>query len=173
MSASMNILLYTIRKKFSGVQHVSTDTVYGWLVPRPRADLLLLDTRSAAEFGVSRLPGAVHLDPDSDDVTVRRTLTRHLPAAAEPPTTIACYCSVGYRSSATAQRLNALRAAAAGSEPLPSFEAVNIEGSLFKWANEGKPLENADGKTTRFAHPYDKIFGRLLNKDLWKFPEKE
>ena len=170
MSASMNILLYTIRKKFSGVQHVSTDTVYGWLVPRPRADLLLLDTRTEAEFGVSRLPGAVHLDPDSDEGTVRRTLSRHLPPAADQPTTIACYCSVGYRSSVTAQRLNELRA---GPEPLPSYQAVNIEGSIFKWANEGKPLEGADGQPARLVHPYDKIFGRLLNRDLWKFPEKQ
>ncbi|KAF0303447.1 hypothetical protein FJT64_024565 [Amphibalanus amphitrite] len=174
----MNILLYTIRKKFSGVQHVSTDTVYGWLVPRPRADLLLLDTRTAAEFGVSRLPGAVHLDPDSDDATVRRTLTRHLPPAAagaeRERTTIACYCSVGYRSSVTAQRLNALRAQPAAAEPpLPAYEAVNIEGSIFKWANEGKPLEGADGQPTRLVHPYDKIFGRLLDKSLWKFPEKQ
>ena len=178
----MNILLYTIRTKFSGVQHVSTDTVYGWLSPRPRAGLLLLDTRTAAEYGVSRLPGAVHLDPDSDDATVRRTLTRHLTA---PPadgagdgaerTTIACYCSVGYRSSVTAQRLNALRDApdAAAGTKLPSYEAVNIEGSIFKWANEGKPLEGADGQPTQFVHPYDKIFGRLLDKNLWKFPEKQ
>ena len=174
MSASMNVLLYTIRKKFSGVQHVSTDTVYGWLVPRPRADLLLLDTRAAAEFGVSRLPGAVHLDPDADDATVRRTLTRHLPAAGDQPTTIACYCSVGYRSSVTARRLNALRTDPAAAEPpLPRYEAVNIEGSIFKWANEGKPLEDAGGQPTRFVHPYDKIFGRLLDKSLWKFPEKQ
>ena len=169
MSASMNVLLYTIRKKFSGVQHVSTDTVYGWLVPRPRAGLLLLDTRTAAEFGVSRLPGAVHLDPDSDDATVRRTLTSHLPPAAtagdEQRTTIACYCSVGYRSSVTAQRLNALRAADAAEPPLPSFEAVNIEGSIFKWANEGRPVER-DGQPVRQVHPYNGVWGKFLDAPL-------
>ncbi|XP_037092594.1 uncharacterized protein LOC119112736 isoform X2 [Pollicipes pollicipes] len=168
MSASMNILLYTVRKKFSSVQHVSTDTVYSWLYPRPRPDLLLLDTRAAAEFGISRLPHAVHVDPDSDEPTLRRTVAALLPAGVDK-TTIACYCSVGYRSATVATRLNGLRAA---SPELPNFEAVNIEGSIFKWANEGKPLVDAAGEPTRSVHPYNSVFGRLLKAELWQFPQQ-
>lgn len=166
----MNILLYTVRTKFASVQHVSTDTVFSWL-SRPRSDLVLFDTRAAAEFSVSHLPHAVHVDPDSDDTALTAALRRHLPEPGPETTTIACYCSLGYRSSTVATRLNRLRHQLPDTDPLPPYEAVNIEGSIFKWANEGKPLVDSSGAPTKLVHPFSKIFGRLLNSELWKFPE--
>ena len=39
----------------------------------------------------------------------------------------------------------------------------NLKGSIFKWANEGRPLVQ-DGKPTHQVHPYNKYWGRLLDQ---------
>ena len=44
----------------------------------------------------------------------------------------------------------------------------NLEGSLFKWANESRQMTNSEGCETKFAHPYNAVFGKLLNSDLRK-----
>ena len=44
----------------------------------------------------------------------------------------------------------------------------NLEGSLFKWANENRHMTNSEGCETKFAHPYNAVFGKLLNSDLRK-----
>ncbi|CAL4079089.1 unnamed protein product, partial [Meganyctiphanes norvegica] len=45
----------------------------------------------------------------------------------------------------------------------------NLEGSIFKWANEGRPMINNDGNSTKLCHPYNTVFGLTLNKDLKKY----
>ena len=44
----------------------------------------------------------------------------------------------------------------------------NLEGSLFKWANENRHMTNSEGCQTKFAHPYNAVFGKLLNSALRK-----
>ncbi|XP_069136532.1 uncharacterized protein [Argopecten irradians] len=46
--------------------------------------------------------------------------------------------------------------------------AVNLEGSLFKWANEGRHMVDMDGRQTIFAHPYNVVYGKLLKHELRK-----
>ena len=66
------------------------------------------------------------------------------------------YCSVGYRSSRLAEELRAR-----------GFENVfNLEGSLFQWANEGRPLYRGEERVDQ-AHPYDEEWGQLLDRRLW------
>ena len=70
--------------------------------------------------------------------------------------TVVVYCSVGYRSSQLAQELRR-----------QGFENVfNLEGSLFQWANEGRPLYRGKERAYR-AHPYDEEWGQLLDKRFW------
>ena len=38
----------------------------------------------------------------------------------------------------------------------------NLEGSIFKWANENRPIVNGDDKPTHLVHPYNSFFGKLL-----------
>ena len=65
------------------------------------------------------------------------------------------YCSVGVRSAGVARRLRAAGFA----------EVENLEGSVFRWANEGRPLVAAGGAATDVVHPYDAAWGRLLRPE--------
>ena len=66
---------------------------------------------------------------------------------------IVTYCSVGYRSAAFAKRLSQ-----AGYR-----NGTNLEGSIFRWANENRPLVR-DGGPTDKVHPYNRLWGLLLDK---------
>ena len=46
-------------------------------------------------------------------------------------------------------------------------EVYNLEGSIFAWANEGRPVYRGKERV-QVVHPYDKIWGRLLKKSLRK-----
>ena len=95
-SPSWSVLKKNIRAAHPDIRHISSDSLAAWLaspVPAP----LLLDVRAEAEFAVSHLPHARRLDPDTPDLT----LLQDLP----PDTPMVTYCSVGYRSSAMAERL--------------------------------------------------------------------
>lgn len=101
---------------------------------------LLLDVRTAEEFAVSHLPGAIHFPPGAPIADEIRN--------AE---SVVAYCSVGVRSGIEAERLS--RAGIS--------DVKNLEGSIFRWAIEGRPLVNAAGATDR-VHPYDRGWGQLL-----------
>jgi 3-mercaptopyruvate sulfurtransferase SseA len=66
---------------------------------------------------------------------------------------VVTFCSVGYRSSAFAQRL-----IAAGRR-----DVYNLEGSVFQWVNNGSPAEQ-NGKPVQTVHPYDAMWGHLLDR---------
>jgi rhodanese-related sulfurtransferase len=140
----------TIRKKFPGVPGLSTAELADWLAtdrPPPR----LLDARTPGEFAVSHLAGA-RLAPTAEDAL-------QLLAGARRDDPIVIYCSVGYRSAAIVERL-----VAAG------FTRVqNLDGSLFQWANEGRPVYR-DGRVVEEVHPYDEKWGVLLDRNLWARP---
>ena len=65
------------------------------------------------------------------------------------------YCSVGYRSGEMAVRLRA-----AG-----YIHVQNLDGSIFQWANEHRPLVH-DGERVTRVHPYNSVWGRLLQPDV-------
>jgi rhodanese-related sulfurtransferase len=57
-------------------------------------------------------------------------------------------------------------------EEKPGLKISNLEGSLFKWANEDRPMINNESESVKLAHPYNKIWGKCLRKDLrWKAPK--
>ena len=106
---------------------------------------LLLDARAPEEYAVSHLPGARRVDPDAT--------AAELVGEVEPGRGVVVYCAVGVRSAGVARRLRAAGVA-----------AVNLEGSIFRWANEGRPLVR-DGRAVETVHPYDAAWGRLLAPD--------
>ena len=55
---------------------------------------------------------------------------------------IVVYCSVGYRSSELAEFLM----------KTGFTEVYNLEGSIFRWANEGRPVYRAEERV-RVVHP--------------------
>ena len=66
-------------------------------------------------------------------------------------TPIVVYCSVGYRSSAIARRL----------ESLGYRNVLNLSGSIFQWVNENRSVYR-EGKPVTKVHPYQKFWQHLL-----------
>ncbi len=111
---------------------------------------LVLDARTPAEVAVSHLPGAQRVDPDADVAALAAALD-----SVDRSREIVVYCSVGVRSAGVAERLRAA-----------GFENVeNLSGSIFRWANQGRPLVR-DGQPVRTVHPYNAAWGRLLEPGL-------
>lgn len=137
------VIKQAIRRKFPRVQHVSTETL---AMIAPAEKPILLDTRTADEYTVSHLANAQLVDPyrqDFSDFDLPRDRS------------IVTYCSVGYRSSATAERLQA-----AG-----YTHVANLEGSIFEWANQGRPVY-CHGEVVQQVHPYSALWGHLLDREL-------
>jgi len=78
-------------------------------------------------------------------------------AVASNAQPIVVYCSVGYRSSALAEKL-----ARAG-----MTNVFNLEGSIFAWANEGRPVYRGDTLLNPAqVHPFNTKWGQLLRPEL-------
>lgn len=134
--AGLFLAKWTIRARFPDVRQLSTAQLAEWLNDSRRAPPVLLDARTEDEFNVSHLPNGVREMP---------------PGALAAGRPVVAYCSIGWRSSAAARELS--RA---------GFTNVfNLEGSIFAWAGEGRPLES-QGKPARKVHPYDRQWEALL-----------
>lgn len=146
-----------VRARFPDVAEISTGELAAWLADGARPAPLLFDARTREEFDVSHLPGAEFLPHDAEALPAVDAGT-----AARCPVVV--YCSVGYRSAMLARRLTE-----AGYS-----DVRNLEGSIFKWANEGRALARAgaggvDGAgevSASAVHPYNAEWGRLLSPEL-------
>ena len=136
-----------IAEEFPAVPGLTTRELAERLAADP-AGVVLLDARAAGEFAASHLPGAHHVG--SDAAAASRL------AASAPGASVVAYCSVGYRSAALVERLRGMGHA----------NAVNLEGSIFRWAAEGRPVYRA-GVPVEEVHPYDDAWGALLPRSLW------
>lgn len=135
------ILKLKIRREFPSVKQLDTQTLAHWL-EKEGEKIQLIDTRQKEEFLVSHLPKAEHI-PDLETAK----------AKLDPEPIIVAYCSVGYRSSRLAQQLQAL-----------GYNQVwNLEGSIFQWANEGRPLIHQE-QPTQQVHPYSQNWQWLLKE---------
>ena len=145
---SWPLTLKTIRAKFPTVAHISTDTLQSWRDESPqRENLLLFDVRAPEEYAVSHLQGARSVSSKDEALKVLQGVSSDQ--------RIVLYCSVGYRSSELAQFLM----------KKGYTEVYNLEGSIFAWANEGRPVYRGK-EWVQVVHPYDKTWGRLLKESL-------
>lgn len=134
-----------VRTTFPEVPQMSTETLAARLARWER--VVLLDTRKAEEYAVSHLAGAIRVDPEATTFPALAQVAKDTPIVA--------YCSVGYRSSEIVRRLRQ-----------QGFRNVyNLEGSLFQWANEGRPVVRGE-TPVRQVHPYDARWGLLLKAEL-------
>lgn len=136
-----------VHERFPVVKHLTPEQLAAWLADAQRVPPVLLDVRTRVEFDVSHIPGARQVDPGIAAVELVPTIPAGRP--------VVVYCSVGYRSADCATRL--LKAG--------FTNVINLEGSLFQWANEGRPLESG-GKPAAKVHPYSESFGKLLKPEL-------
>lgn len=140
------VLRWTLQQRFPGIEWIETEELARWLEGPEQPKPLLLDVRTAEEFAVSHLPGARRIEPGSDPA---ETL-----AGVEKETAMVTYCAVGYRSGEMVRRLQAL-----------GFANVrNLDGSIFAWANEGRPLVR-EGRPVSQVHPYGGFWTRFLDED--------
>ena len=113
---------------------------------RKMSNVVLLDTRSKAEYDVSHLPDARWVG--YDDFELKRV--QDVPKQAN----VVVYCSVGYRSERVGEKM-----LSAG------YQSVsNLHGSLFEWVNQGNTVVDNQGRTTRRVHGYSRLWGVWLNK---------
>lgn len=128
-----------IHRRFPSVDDISTATLAQRL--EQGESIVLVDVRKPEEYAVSHLPGAIH----AESVEALQQGLRNAKNVR-----IVAYCSIGYRSARLTQQL-----VAAG------YRAVNLEGSLFQWANENRPLVCNQQQTTQ-VHPYSSTWALLL-----------
>lgn len=136
-----------IRDRFPEVSQLSPESLQTWQQDPTRKPPFLLDARSAEEYELSHLQGAIHLD--------EKTASEADWAQLDPQASYVVYCSAGYRSCLLAQKLQA-----------QGFAHVqNLEGGLFAWANSGHPLWQGN-VPAHTVHPYHPLFSRLLKPEL-------
>ncbi len=122
--------------------------------------VMLFDVREENEFAVSRLPGARRIAPNSDPAQFVKDI-----AAEAKGKQVVFYCSVGKRSSTLASK------AAAGLTEVGASGVHNLRGGIFRWSNEGRPLEKGPvavpGKASNSGidvHPYNSRWGALIEQ---------
>ena len=153
-SADSNFSLQSVQREievdYADVRHISTSNLEITLAAR--GDIVLLDVRDEKEFAVSRLDGALRVDPDIWQEAFIETY-----AGALKGKIVVFYCSVGVRSSALAEQVqDALLETGADA-------VFNLEGGIFEWHNEHRRLVSAKGETD-YIPPYDDYWAQLLTR---------
>jgi rhodanese-related sulfurtransferase len=133
------------RRAYPRVPQLSTDALAEWM-QKVRPALFLVDVRSQQEFAVSHLRGAANL-PTVGQIA--------LAVNERKPARTVLYCSVGFRSSRLAHLL-----AERG-----LCDVMNLDGSIFQWANEGRAVYRGDVPVQQ-VHPYGKRWAGLLKEGL-------
>jgi rhodanese-related sulfurtransferase len=134
---SWKLVKFFIRVKFPHVPQISTTDLANWLKKNDVKKPLLLDARTPEEYAVSHLKNARLLPLDLEK------FDKDVP--------IVVYCSVGYRSAIALQQIQA-----------QGYQNVfNLEGSIFQWSNERRPLYQKEKRCDR-VHPYNRFWGYLL-----------
>lgn len=138
-----------VQRDYAAVAQMPADTLRDRL---KAGDVLLLDVREWDEYAVSHISGAERVDPG----TWKSTFLKGFKDKARGKTVV-FYCSVGVRSSQLAEKVQvALMSAGAKA-------VYNLDGGVFGWHNEKRPLVDAKGATD-FVHPYDSYWGTLVDR---------
>ena len=113
--------------------------------------LLVVDVRSEAEFAVSMIPGAVTKAQFEANAEIKARVTAaggmYDGVERYADHRIVPYCTVGVRSGAYTRELRER-----------GLDAVNFDGSIIGWVEEGLPLVTPDGAPTRRVHTWSKAF---------------
>ncbi|TGE28920.1 rhodanese-like domain-containing protein [Hymenobacter metallicola] len=134
-----------LRTLYKGTVPTVRPAVLAQELQKQPGTIVVLDTRTPAEYKVSHLQGARFVDFDHYDKASFSELPRDQK--------IVVYCSVGYRSERVGEQLKAL-----------GFTQVrNLYGGIFQWVNEGLPVYNAQGVTSN-VHPYSALWSPWLRR---------
>jgi rhodanese-related sulfurtransferase len=137
------ILRQAVALKFRDVRRVSPSELVRWMRDPNRPPPLLVDARGPDQFVMSRIEGAVNIDPAQPDLALLQNVRRDHP--------VVVYDGPGVIGAAMVKGLSD-----------SGFTRVsNLDGGLFRWVNEGHPVVNDQGSATQVA-PINWKWGRLL-----------
>jgi len=137
-----------IKADYNDVHHIEADAFSAL----DRDNLIIFDVRKQSEYDVSHIDGAIRVDPAIHPDEFARIFGDRLEGK-----TAVFYCSVGKRSSGLASRV------AGVIDENGANASYNLTGGLFQWRNEARPLVQDAQTKTRFIHPYNNYWGRLIN----------
>ena len=137
---------HTIATEFPKIHQITTRDL-SEIIADSAKEVMLLDVREENEVAVSHLLGAVRVGSVQEAVSLVESAPHH--------TIIVAYCSVGYRSAELVSHLKAIS----------TRDVYNLEGSLFRWANEERPVYRGTERVTS-VHPFNEKWGALLNASL-------
>ena len=134
-----------IQARYPDIKTIMTEELSAWLADTNRPPPVLFDVRKAEEYAVSHLKGALRVEPGEPSPV--------LLASLKPDTPVVVYCSVGERSARFARAMQA-----------KGFRKVyNLDGSIFQWANEGRPVFSGNSRTYQ-VHPFNRRWGEYLKR---------
>ncbi len=136
-----------IEAEHPGTPSISTDSLAARLSDPSAPAPVLLDVRTPEEFAVSHLAGAQRVDPGTEALPAAL-------AALPRDTPVVAYCSVGVRSADLVERM----------QDAGFTDVRNLDGSIFRWANEGRPVVCGDSVVAA-VHPYDRVWWHLLDAE--------
>ena len=143
--ATWEVVEARIARDWPSVPQISTEELARQLaLPEPQRPLLI-DVRTAKEFEVSHIPDAIRAGTSSQ---IKNVLAR---VPADRPVVFSC--AIGMRSADAASKVIARGRG----------KVSNLAGSLFKWANEGRPLES-HGRPVLTVMPYGSRWLPLLDQ---------
>ena len=125
------------------VPYISVQTLRSMQV---NDDVIIIDSREAEEYKVSRIEGAIYVGYDdfSEGETSEKIKDRDTP--------IVVYCSLGVRSEDIGAKLM----------KLGYTNVRNLYGGIFEWKNNGYPVIDSEGNETENVHAYSKLWGKWL-----------
>jgi rhodanese-related sulfurtransferase len=142
--AAFEVLRWRTERRFPDVKWLKSDELARWRNDPAEPQPVLLDARTEPEFGVSRLKGAMRIDPYRPSLRPLRGFRKD--------TAVMVYSSVGYRGARVASWLGRV-----------GYTNVhNLSGGIFAWVNEGRPIFSGETPTAQ-VHPYDQKWGYLVD----------
>lgn len=145
--------------RFPQVDHIEGMVLERWIAEAKAAPEkqgpLILDVRAAADFAVSHLPGAslVNVGATPEQMLLLSTADRRDAELLRP---IVLYCALGFESSELADRLKR-----------SGFRRVQmLEGGIFRWANERRPLVNSAGAPATEVSAGNSPHAGLLDRSI-------
>ena len=113
---------------------------------RIKDSVTLLDSREKKEYDISHISNAKWVGYDDFDLKRVKDLNKN--------EKIVVYCSIGYRSEKISEKL--MKA---------GFTNVyNLNGSIFKWFNQGYKIVDGSGEKTNKIHGYNKKWSQWIKQ---------
>ena len=148
---SLDLIEKLVQSNFP-ISHLTWQELKQEAVSSDSPPYLLFDTRTREEYHTSHIRSAIQVDPQMPEAEFINIFGDTLKDKH-----VVFYCSVGYRSSIFAQRVQA------GALKAGARSVANLRGGIFRWYNEANPVVDAKGETDEI-HPYDSFWSVLIRK---------